>query len=44
MHRYLQREYGDIGQFIETNVLHERTLPTLNEIKAVYTTLNNESM
>jgi hypothetical protein len=32
MHRYLQREYGVIGQLIETNVLHERTLPTLKEI------------
>ena len=33
MHRHLQREYGVIGQFIETNNLHVRTLPTLNEIK-----------
>ena len=37
LHRYLQREYNIIGQFIETNKLYVRSIPTtVSEITKMY--------
>ena len=40
MHRHLQKEYGLLGQFIETKALLVRGIPTLTELKNMYTGLN----
>ncbi len=43
LHRYLQREYNIIGQFIETNKLYVRSIPTtVSEITKMYPGLSNK--
>ena len=39
MHRHMQKEYGLLGQFIETKALVDRQIPTLNDLRAQYTAL-----
>ena len=42
MHRHMQKEYGDIGQYIETKAFVQREIPTLNELRAQYAALTQE--
>jgi hypothetical protein len=43
LHRYLQREYNVIGQFIETNKLYVRSIPTtVSEITTMYAGLSTK--
>ncbi len=40
MHRHMQKEYGVIGQYIETKVLVQREIPTPNHTLRYHITLN----
>ena len=42
LHRRLQQDYGELGQFVETKQLFVRELPTLNELKNMYSGLTND--
>jgi hypothetical protein len=42
MDGHMQKEYGFIGKYIETNVLAKRNISTINEIRAQYTALTQD--
>ncbi len=40
MHRHMQKEYGSLGQYIETKALIQRQIPTLTDLRNEYNSLN----